>query len=165
MTNNLPVGQPIVLSDVLAKVPDKPPVGELLNSVVTFLESHRIPSDIVSDLKASAYDEWIPIGPLLLIPMPRLVDETSGIPACIGNGFLPLAGGANGDPVVVERATRRMCYVPWGELPLDDPQFTDLHSHVHRTPFNYDEFWEAAVSQKPFPSDSYEAQDLWPVSK
>lgn len=153
-----------MLSNVLARVPDKPPACELPNSVVAFLESHQIPPDIISDLQASSYEDWIPVGPLLLIPMPRLIQETSGIPACISNGFLPLAGGANGDPVAVERSTRQMCYVPWKELPLDDPQFADLHRHVLRTPFVYEDFWEAALTQDPFPSDFYEAEEFWRVS-
>ena len=149
-----------MLCDVLNRIADKPPAVTLSEDCIRYLRDHEIPDDIIADLAASSYADWIQVGPLMLLPISQIIEQTTGISRCIENGFLPLAGGANGDPVVMDRRTRRMLFVSH-EI-LWDRRLTEFSKCLHATPFRYEEFWEAAVSDESFPWDYYEAQTRWP---
>lgn len=144
-----------MLQNVLAQIPDKPARMSLPASVVEYLESHQVPTDIVEDLKESSFADWIVVGPLNLIPFPRILEETSGIPECMENGFLPLAGGTNGDPGVADTETRAIFFVEYCTLK------NDFAKSLLPIPFTYDNFWESVVKDADFPSDFYAAEERW----
>jgi hypothetical protein len=148
-----------MLKEVIELVPDKPERVPLPDEVLQYLRSHQIPADIIEDLAASSYDNWIPIGPVHLIPMSRLIHETSGIAVCIEHGLLPVAGCRNFDPVVVNRQTRRVSYVSHDLLWSDD--WDEIAECLQDTPFNYDDFWKEAFSDPSFPIDYYDAAERW----
>lgn len=148
-----------MLADLLSRLESKPNPAPLPERCLKYLLEHGIPEDIIADIKASSYSDWIQIGPLSLVPMPELIDLTTGILPCMENGFLVLAGGANGDPVAVERQTRRMVFVSHDILWSDD--WRDFCECVQETPFLYEDFWDQVVTDKEFPWDYYEAQRRW----
>lgn len=151
-----------MLRDALDRIPDKPGFIELPSSCIEFLRQQEIPGDIIEDLAKCAMPEWFRVGNLTLVPMPELVEQnTHSIHGCISNGFLALAGGANGDPVVVDRRDRRMHYVSHELLWSDD--WTEIHECLHSTPYLYDDFWLDLVSDPEFPWDYDEAQRRWPL--
>lgn len=125
-----------------------------------YFRRYGVPEDIIADLAACSFSDWLTVGPLSFIPMPDFIEETSGITACIEHGYLPVAGGDTGDPVVVDVRTRQMLFVSHDELWDSKP----FHECLHPMPYRYDEFWHAVVSDKTFPADYYEAQRRWPVS-
>jgi hypothetical protein len=149
-----------MLRDVLARIPDKPPVVPLPQECADFLRQHKTPEDILCDLAASSYAFWLDIGPLSLVPMPQLIDQNDGVHECIENGFLVLAGARNFDPVAFDHRTRRMVFVAH-ELLWDDPprQFAEC---LHATPFLYEGFWEAVAFDPSFPRDYWDAKKRWP---
>lgn len=91
--------------------------------------------------------------------MPRLIEETWGIAVCMENGFLPIAGCRNFDPVVVDRGTRVVSYVSHDLLWSHG--WTDLRACLQASPFVYEEFWGHAISDASFPHDFYEARKRW----
>ena len=100
-----------MIHDALYRIPEKPGFVELPAICIEFLREHTIPVDIINDLARSSLHDWVKIGNLTLMPFSEIVEEHTGIPECIANGFLALAGGANGDPVVVDRSDRKIHYV------------------------------------------------------
>jgi hypothetical protein len=108
-------------------------------ATLELLRRYAVPEDIIRDLESCSFAAWLPIGPLRLVPMPELEDQTSGVRKCFENGYVVLAGCRNFDPVALDVRTRRMVYVSH-ELLWDDArkQFADW---VSPTPFRYDEFW------------------------
>ena len=76
-----------MLHDVLKRISDKPQAVPLPQEVRRYLEHHQIPADIVEDLALSSFDDWIQVGPLQIIPMPRLIRETDSITVCIEEGL------------------------------------------------------------------------------
>lgn len=148
-----------MLANVLDQIRDKPHPVPMPSEVLDYLRTHRIPEDIIGDLQASSYADWIAIGGLSLVPIPQLIEQTEGIMPCIENGYLVLAGGANGDPVAVHRDTKRMAFISHDQL-YDEPK--DFLECVHETPYFYEEFWEHVISDAAFPSDYFEAKDRWP---
>ncbi|HVW36831.1 MAG TPA: hypothetical protein VHB99_05985 [Pirellulales bacterium] len=148
-----------MLANVLDQIQDKPHAAPMPIEVLDFLHANKIPQDIIEDLKASSYSEWIQIGSLSLLPIPKLIEQTEGISPCLENGYLVLAGGANGDPVAVHRDTRRMVFISHDRL-YEEPE--NFLACVHETPYLYEEFWERVIAEAEFPWDYYEAKDRWP---
>lgn len=148
-----------MLCDVLNRIPDKPRAVPLPDEVRRYLEHHQIPIDIIEDLAQSSFEDWVTIGPLQVIPMPQLIVHTDGIAICIEQGFLPVAGCPNFDPVVVDRETRRVGYVKHDELA--SREFTTVRNAFRQSPFRYEDFWEQALVDPSFPIDSYVAQEVW----
>lgn len=148
-----------MLADVLEEVRNKPWPAPLPSKVLKYLRSHRIPEDIITDLQASSYSDWIKIGPLSLMPMPKMIEQTTGLKPCIENGYLVLAGGANGDPVAVHRDTRKMVFVSHDTL--WDEEWKDFLECVQEMPFVYEEFWQQVVADNDFPWDYYQAREKW----
>jgi hypothetical protein len=146
-------------SDRGRSVPVSPVVVPLPEDCLAYLRATQIPVDIIADIQASSYAGWIELGPLSLLSMPELVNQTTGILPCIKNGYLALASGANGDPVCVHRETRKMVFVSHDTL--WDEEWDDFLECVLETPYCYDEFWERVVADKDFPWDYYEAQRRW----
>lgn len=148
-----------MLADVLNRIPDKPERKSLPADCLRYLQANRIPGDIVADLQASSYADWISVGPLLLLPMPRMIEETTGILTCIENGFLTLAGGANGDPVALCRDTRKMVFIShellWGDL------VGSFSECIQESPYLYEDFWEHVIADAGFPWDHAEASREW----
>ena len=151
-----------MLRNALDQVPDKPDFVEMPITCIEFLHRHEIPADMIEDLAKCAMPEWTRIGNLTLVPMTELIEQnTYSIQDCINNGYLALAGGANGDPVVVDRRDRRMYYVSHELLWSDD--WTELNECLHSTPYVYDDFWLALVGDPEFPWDFDEALRRWPL--
>ena len=151
-----------MIRDALDRIPVKPEFVELPASCIEFLHDRAIPADIVEDLARSALPIWFQINSLTLLPMPELVEQnTATINDCIDNGFLALAGGSTGDPVVVDRRDRRMYYVSHDLLWSD--RWSEIHECLHPTPYVYEDFWLALVDDARFPWDYYEAQRRWPT--
>ena len=125
------------------------------------MREHRVPNDIIADLAASSYGTWISIGPVDVVPVDRIPTENKNLVRCLENGLLVVAGCRNGDPVAVDRATRRIIYVSHDELWSSEPP-EDFRQCIHSTPYSYDDFWLAANSTKGFPFDYYEARRVWP---
>jgi hypothetical protein len=148
-----------VLADVLSLIEGKPSPVPIPDACLAYLREHRIPEDIVRDLRKSSYPQWITIGKVSLLPMPNLISDTSGITECIEHGYLPLAGCANGDPVALDRESRHMVYVSHDIL--WDREWKEFGECVHRTPLLYEDFWEAVLVDRLFPRDYYEAIKFW----
>lgn len=156
-------GNTAMLADVLKRIKVDVPRVPMPAESYEFLRKHRVPEDIISDLAASSFATWVSVGPLNLVPMPELVEQNShSIKLCIDNGYLAIAGGSNGDPVVVNCRTRRMAFVAHELLWSDE--LASFNDCVHQTPYDYEEFWEALESDENFPWDFYEAQERWPNS-
>lgn len=150
-----------MLRDALAKLDTDFPFVALPAECVEFLRERDIPDDIIEDLKHCALLDWLQIGPLTLVPMPDIINQnTHSIIECINNGCLALAGGANGDPVVLDRQSRQMLFVSHDLLWSDD--WSEFRECIHPTPYIYDNFWEAVTTDPDFPWDYYEAQRQWP---
>src|SRR5262245_61711181 len=109
-----------MLSDALKSIVGPRPTAPFPNECRELLRRCEIPEDIIADLAASSYDSWIRLGPLQILPMPQIIDQTTGIAACLENGFLALASGANGDPVALDRRSRGIVYVSHDILWSDD---------------------------------------------
>lgn len=151
-----------MLRDALAKLDTELPFVVLPVECVEFMRERGIPDDIIEDLRHCALPDWQRIGPLSLVPMPDIINQnTNSIVQCIDNGCLALAGGANGDPVVLDRQSRQMLFVSADLLGSDE--CSEFRECVHPTPFFYDDFWKAVVSDAKFPWDYYEAQRQWPT--
>lgn len=156
-----------MLRDALEKLDVELPFVELPVECIALLREHAIPEDIINDLRQCALPPeqgWLKIGPLSLVPMPDIINQnTHGISRCIENGCLAVAGCCNGDPVVVDRQTRQMLFVShellWSHK---EPAFREC---VLLTPYIYDDFWEAAVTDPQFPWDYYEAERQWSPDK
>lgn len=152
-----------MLVDVLKRLKIEVPRVPFPVECYEFSRRHNIPDDIIADLAASSFASWVSIGPLALVPMPELVEQnTYSIGACIENGYLAIAGGANGDPVAVNGSTRRIVFVSHELLWSDD--WSSISECIHPTPFNYEDFWEAIEADKNFPWDYYEALSRWPIN-
>jgi hypothetical protein len=152
-----------MLRDVLDRVPNKPERVLLPNDVRAYLQQNRVPADIIEDLEQSSYDNWISIGPVDVIPMPRLITETTGIAVCMEQGLLPVAGCRNFDPVVVNRDTRRVSYVSCDLL--WERKWKNIQECLLDSPYLYEDFWNAALNDVQFPIDYYDAEERWPTSR
>jgi hypothetical protein len=127
-----------------------------------FVRSHGVPEDIIRDLADSSYNDWLPVGPLAIVPMHDLINQnTHGIKRCIENGFLAIAGCRNFDPILLECATRKMYFGDIDALYAAHPP-EDFAECVHPTPYLYEEFWTAADTQPDFPYDCGIAYERWP---
>lgn len=148
-----------MLSDVLHRLPALPEPMPLPDDVRHYLVQNQVPADIIEDLARSSYFGWIPVGPVDVIPMFRLVVETTGIAVCMQHGYLPVAGCRNGDPVVVHRETRRISYVSHDIL--WDEERSDIRECMRESPYLYEEFWNRAFTDPEMPGDYYEACERW----
>lgn len=149
-----------MLAEILSSLPEKPPACPVPKECLAFLKRQQIPIDIIDDLQASSYEDWIQIGPLCLLPMRELVQQNmDSLSACIENGLLVLASGANGDPVALDRRTRKMLFVSHDTLWEED--FEDFAECLQPSPYIYEDFWKAAVETDNFPWDYFEARRQW----
>lgn len=167
-----------MLRDVLSRIHRKPAAVAMPKTCLEFLRLHEIPGDIISDLEASSYSGRVPLGPLAvaamselspleiemyspmcLVPMPEIVEWNTAINApCIEKGFLALASGSTGDPIALDRRTRKMVFLSHDRL--WERAYEDFSECIQATPFVYEDFWER-VLQDDFPWDYYAAQRLW----
>ncbi len=147
-----------MLADVLDSISNKPYRAPMPPQVLDYLRRHKIPADIIKDLQAASFSDWIQIGSMSLLPIPQLIEQTEEIMRCIENGYLVLAGGANGDPVAVHRDTKRMVFISH-DLLYEAGE--DLRACVVETPYLYEEFWKHVVADADFPWDYYEAKRRW----
>lgn len=154
-----PVMGGAMLKDILERLEGRPPRVPLPAEVRKYLEEHKVPLEIIEDLAESSYNHWMPVGPVDVIPMPRMIEETGGIADCAKHGLMPVAGCRNFDPVVVDVVTLRICYVSHDIL--WDEDWSDISECVLPSPYLYEEFWHQAFAAPAFPVDYWDALEKW----
>lgn len=129
-----------------------------------FVRSIHVPEDIIADLAASSYKDWLAVGPIFVVPMYDLINQNiHPLKPCLDNGYLTVAGCRNFDAIVLQCSTRKMFFVFVDELyyPTDPQQ--EFSVCLQSTPYLYDDFWMAAKTWPDFPLDAGAALDMWPT--
>ena len=130
--------------------------------VVTFLNESRIPLEIVEDLCCKTSVEYLVIGNLDLFPINELkitnLDDVYF--PWYNDGYVTIAQGANGDPVVFDIKTNLIAFVHHDEMDYDDPSLIPS-KHVIHTPLDYEQFWRQCAADDDFPLDAYAAEEIW----
>lgn len=154
-----------MLTDVLAKIPEKGAKKPLSVRCVDFLRSHSVEESLIEILEACAYQHPVRIGHILLYRLSEIDGENDDGPnqRCLEHGFLIVGAGLNGDPVVVELSTRRMAFVAHDEL-WEEPD-AEFEGMVVQTPLDFDEFWTRAQCDPDFPRDCRDAEEKWSAAE
>ncbi len=105
-----------MLRDAIDRLEEKLHLVDLPSHCVDYLRSLNIPEDIVHDLTLCVVEDWIPFGPITLLPMSKIIEQNEGVSACVNNGVLALAAGTDGSPIVLDPRDRRMYFVEFPKL-------------------------------------------------
>ena len=149
------------LQRILSDPPVNPIKMRLSERCLSYARDNGVPVSLIATLDECAYAESIQIGRLCLSPLAELdlENQFEENRPCAEHGFLIVGSGLNGDPIVLELSSGQMAFISHDLL--WERHYQDFEECVVRSPFQFHDFWRAALEDGDFPVDSQGAADAW----
>lgn len=137
-----------VLAEAFTKIGSDVNGHALCDVSLRFLLAAGVPSAIANDLCLATYEQGACLcgGAISVFPSRRLaaINASPLYLPWFRDGYLSIASGACGDPIVLDITTGKMGYIIHDEM---DHRAVNVvpSKHVIHSPFDFDEYWDLAA--------------------